>query len=408
MQPHMSGNPRLVYAWLTMKREMGELELIERIRSGWGAAGRGAGGAVGRGAGGAAGCGSRSLPRNLALGIGDDCAILRPPRGHELLVTTDFTLEGRHFRRDLHPPESVGHRTLARGLSDLAAMGARPLAAFLSLALPTEMLSTRAGRVWVERFFAGLRSLADRNAVPLAGGDTAESPSDLVLADIVLIGSAPAGRALRRSGARAGDALYVTGELGGAAAELAEMDRRAATNPAHLYKDLGAPSIPRALRNGWESTPNQLTAHPQMFPQPRLAVGLALLRRRLATACIDLSDGLSTDLAHLCRKSGVGAKISSAALPIHPLVQQAHAAQAGRAGAAPGRALELALHGGEDYELLFAAPPTARVPRSLAGVRVTRIGSLVRGHGISLLDSAGRRTPLQPGGWEHFTGKHED
>jgi len=287
-------------------------------------------------------------------------------------------------------------------------MGARPLAAFLSLALPTEMLSTRAGRVWVERFFAGLRSLADRNAVPLAGGDTAESPSDLVLADIVLVGSAPAGRALRRSGARAGDALYVTGELGGAAAELAEMDRRAATNPAHLYKDLGAPSIPRALRNGWESTPNQLTAHPQMFPQPRLAVGLALLRRRLATACIDLSDGLSTDLAHLCRKSGVGAKISSAALPIHPLVQQAHAAQAGRAGAAPGRALELALHGGEDYELLFAAPPTARVPRSLAGVRVTRIGSLVRGHGISLLDSAGRRTPLQPGGWEHFTGKHED
>ncbi len=400
MQPHLSGNPQLVYAWLTMKREMGELELIERIRSEWGA--------TGRGAGGAAGCGSRSLARNLALGIGDDCAILRPPRSHEVLVTTDFTLEGRHFRRDLHPPESAGHRTLARGLSDLAAMGARPLAAFLSLALPGEMLATGAGHEWVERFFAGLRSLADRHAVPLAGGDTAESPSDLVLADIVLIGSAPAGRALRRSGARAGDALYVTGELGGAAAELAEMDRRAATNPAHPYKDLGAPSIPRSLRNGWESTPNQLTAHPQMFPQPRLAVGLALLRRRLATAAIDLSDGLSTDLAHLCRESGVGAEVSSAALPIHPLAQQAHAAQAGRAGAAPTRALELALHGGEDYELLFAAPPSVRLPRSLAGVRITRIGSLVRGHGISLLDSAGRRTPLQPGGWEHFTGKHED
>jgi thiamine-monophosphate kinase len=408
MQPHMSGNPRLVYAWLTMKREMGELELIERIRSGWGAAGRGAGGAVGRGAGGAAGCGSRSLPRNLALGIGDDCAILRPPRGHELLVTTDFTLEGRHFRRDLHPPESVGHRTLARGLSDLAAMGARPLAAFLSLALPTEMLSTRAGRVWVERFFAGLRSLADRHAVPLAGGDTAESPSDLVLADIVLIGSAPAGRALRRSGARAGDALYVTGELGGAAAELAAMDRRAATNPAHPYKDLGAPSIPRSLRNGWESTPNQLAAHPHLFPQPRTAVGLALLRRRLATACIDLSDGLSTDLAHLCRESGVGARISSAALPIHPLAQQTRAAQSGQAHAATNRALDLALHGGEDYELLFAAPPSVRLPRRLAGVRVTRIGSLVRGRSISLLDPTGRRTPLQPGGWEHFTGKHED
>jgi thiamine-monophosphate kinase len=379
---------------------MGELELIERIRSEWGAAGRGAGGA--------AGCGSRSLARNLALGIGDDCAILRPPRGHEVLVTTDFTLEGRHFRRDWHPPESVGHRTLARGLSDLAAMGAHPLAAFLSLALPGEMLATRAGREWVERFFTGLRSLADRLAVPLAGGDTAESPSDLVLADIVLVGSAPAGRALRRSTGRPGDALYVTGKLGGAAAELAEMDRRAATNPAHPYKDLGAPSIPRSLRNGWESTPNQPTAHPQMFPQPRLAVGLALLRRCLAIACIDLSDGLSTDLAHLCRESGVGAQISSAALPIHPLAQQARAAQASRAGAAPTRAIELALHGGEDYELLFAAPPTARVPRSLSGVRITRIGSLVRGSSISLLDSAGRRTPLQPGGWEHFTGKHED
>jgi len=415
----MSGNPRLVYAWLTMKREMGELELIERIRSEWGA--------TGRGAGGTAGCGSRSLARNLALGIGDDCAILRPPRGHELLVTTDFTLEGRHFRRDLHPPESVGHRTLARGLSDLAAMGAHPLAAFLSLALPGEMLATRAGREWVERFFTGLRSLADRHAVPLAGGDTAESPSDLVLADIVLVGSAPAGRALRRSTGRPGDALYVTGKLGGAAAELAEMGRRAATNPAHPYTDLGAPSIPRSLRNGWESTslssgrinqpnlraprmpaPNQLTAHPQMFPQPRLAVGLALLRRRLATACIDLSDGLSTDLAHLCRESGVGARISSAALPIHLLAQQARAAQASRARAAPTRALKLALHGGEDYELLFAAPPTARVPRSLAGVRITHIGSLVRGRSISLMDSAGRRSTLLSGGWEHFTGKHED
>ena len=379
---------------------MGELELIERIRSEWGAAGRGAGGAAGRG--------SRSLARNVALGIGDDCAILRPPRGHEILITTDFTLEGRHFRRDLHPPESAGHRTLARGLSDLAAMGARPLAGFLSLALSGEMLATRAGRVWVERFFAGLRSLADRHGVPLAGGDTAESPSDLVLADIVLIGSAPAGRALRRSGARAGDELYVTGELGGAAAELAAIECHAEKSNAKPPRMPGAPSIPRSWRNGWESTPNQLAAHPHLFPQPRIAVGLALLRRRLATACIDLSDGLSTDLAHLCRESGVGAQISSAALPIHPLAQQARAAQASRAGAAPTRALELALHGGEDYELLFAAPPTARVPRSLAGVRITRIGSLVRGHGISLLDPAGRRTPLTPGGWEHFTGKHED
>ena len=358
-----------------MKREMGELELIEQIRTQWGAAGRR----------------SHGHARGVALGIGDDCAILRPPRGHELLVTTDFTLEGRHFRRDWHPAESAGHRTLARGLSDLAAMGARPLAAFLSLALPGEMLASRAGRAWIRRFFTGLRGLADQSAVPLAGGDTSESPCELVLADIVLIGSAPAGRALRRSTARAGDALYVTGELGGAAAELAAMKLRAAKLNSKL------PRMP---------APDQLAAHPQLFPQPRLEVGQALLRRRLATAAIDLSDGLSTDLAHLCRESGVGAQVSVDALPIHPLAMQARDAQASHAATAPNRGLTLALHGGEDYELLFSAPTTARLPSSIAGVRITRIGTLTRGSLISLLDSAGRRSPLQPGGWEHFTGKH--
>src|SRR5271154_5924162 len=131
----------------------------------------------------------------VALGIGDDCAILRPPRGHEVLVTTDFTLEGRHFRRDWHTAESAGHRTLARGLSDLAAMGARPLAAFLSLGFPRNM-----PRTWINRYFNGLRELADRCEVPLAGGDTAESPGAEVLADIVLVGTAPRGTALRRSG----------------------------------------------------------------------------------------------------------------------------------------------------------------------------------------------------------------
>jgi len=342
---------------------MGELELIERIRSSWAAIGRGG-------------------AQNVALGIGDDCAILRPPRGHEVLVTTDFTLEGRHFRREWHPPESAGHRALARGLSDLAAMGARPLAAFLSLALPREMLANAAGRRWTERFFAGLRGLAGQCSVPLAGGDTSESPCGLVLADIVLVGSAPAGRALRRSGGRAGDALYVTGALGGAAAELAEMEQRA-TGPR-----LRVPRMP---------APGRVEAHPQMLPQPRLAVGLELLRRHLATAAIDLSDGLSTDLAHICRESGVGAEISAAALPIHPLAMQAQ----------PDRALDFALHGGEDYELLFAAPVTVRMPRRVAGVAITRIGTLVRGKAVSLVDSAGRRSPLQRGGWEHFAAKRE-
>jgi thiamine-monophosphate kinase len=341
---------------LTMKRRMGELALIERIR-----------------AGGLAGPGSRISA--LKLGIGDDCAILRPPKGHEILVTTDFTLEGRHFRREWHPPESAGHRTLARGLSDLAAMGASPLAAFLSLALPGEMLSSRAGRVWVERFFTGLRGLAGQYKVPLAGGDTSESPCGLVLADIVLMGSAPAGRALRRSGGRAGDALYVTGALGGAAAELAVIEKTSSRPQRRVA---------------------ELSDHPQLFPQPRIDVGVALLRRRLATAAIDLSDGLSTDLTHLCHESGVGAEVHAAALPIHPL-----AAKTGSS-----RAVELALNGGEDYELLFSAPPSERMPHSIAGVRITRIGRLVAGNEVTLLDSTGRRQGLEPGGWEHFTGRH--
>jgi len=352
-----------------MKKAMGELALIEQIRSGW----MGAGTAGRRG----------GLAQGVVLGIGDDCAILRPPRGHEVLITTDFTLEGRHFRREWHPPESVGHRALARGLSDLAAMGARPLAAFLSLALPAEMLATRGGRVWVERFFKGLRGLGAEYGVSLAGGDTAESPCGLVLADIVLVGSAPAGCALRRSGGRAGDALYVTGSLGGAAAELAEMGRGRAKRQPTLQDE--------ALKDG----PPRDVLHPQMFPQPRVAVGQALLRRKLATAAIDLSDGLSTDLTHLCRESGVGAEIAAPALPIHPLALQA----------GPDRAIELALHGGEDYELLFAAPAMLKMPRSIAGVKITRIGQLVRGAGVTLPDAQGRRRRLEPGGWEHFTQK---
>ena len=346
-----------------MKKAMGELGLIEQIRMGVGRAGRGSG-----------------FTRNVVLGIGDDCAILRPPKGHELLVTTDFTLEGRHFRRDWHPPESVGHRALARGLSDLAAMGARPLAAFLSLALPPEMLATPSGRGWVERFFKGMRGLGKEYGTSLAGGDTAESPCGLVLADIVLVGSAPAGRALRRSGGRAGDALYVTGSLGGAAAELAEMGRETAKRQPTLQDE--------TLKGGQPDW----VAHPQMFPQPRVAVGQALLRRKLATAAIDLSDGLSTDLTHLCRESGVGAEISAGALPIHPLAL--------RAG--PDRAIELALSGGEDYELLFAAPARVKMPRSVAGVRVTQVGRLARGSQISILDEVGRRRKLEPCGWEHF------
>jgi thiamine-monophosphate kinase len=331
--------------------------------------------------------GGRRLGHNprVVLGIGDDCAILRPPAGCEVLVTTDFSLEGRHFRRDLHPAESAGHRCLARGLSDLAAMGAQPLAAFLSLALPAEMLTTSRGRAWVKGFFSGLRGLGDRYGVPLAGGDTAESPAGLVLADIMLVGTAPAGKALRRSGARAGDLLYCTGGLGGAAAELEGMFAR-----GRLARVSAARVSAARAGSG--------AGHPHLFPEPRLAVGAALLRRGLAAACIDLSDGLSTDLAHLCAESGVSAEVDEAALPLHPL-----AAKLGRA-----RALAAVLHGGEDYELLFTAPAAVKMPRSIAGVAITRIGRMVRRRRgvatMTLVHADGSRAVLEPGGWQHFAG----
>ncbi|MEO6911629.1 MAG: thiamine-phosphate kinase [Edaphobacter sp.] len=317
-----------------------------------------------------------SRSKGVALGIGDDCAILRPPAGSEVLVTTDFTLENRHFRRDLHSPESVGHRCLARGLSDLAAMGATPMAAFLSLALPSELLIGPGGRAWIASFFNGLRSLANHHRIPLAGGDTAESPTNFILADIVLLGSAPIGTSLRRSGARSGDALYVTGSLGGAAAELSAM-----------------------LALGKRVTGVAATAsHPHLFPQPRIGAGLALLRRELATACIDVSDGLSTDLAHLCRASGVAAEVEQAAIPIHPLARKL----------GPDAALNAALHGGEDYELLFAAPASIRMPHRLAGVPITRIGrftrKLARKPLMTLISPDGARATLEPRGWEHFSG----
>ena len=302
----------------------------------------------------------------VRLGIGDDCAILQPPEGHELLVTTDFTLEGRHFRRDWHPAASVGHRCLLRGLSDIAAMGGKPMSAFLSLALPAGFTAKAAGRQWVDGFFSGLLALGGAMRTPLAGGDTAAAPGDAILADIVVLGSVPRGTALVRSGARAGDGIYVTGALGGAAAELQALS-------AH----------PRRFRH---VSPHG--DHPHLFPVSRLAVGNRL--RTIATAAMDLSDGLSTDLRHLCEESHAGAVVNAEALPLHPLL----------APMQPRQALEAALHGGEDYELLFTVRPGTKVPGAIAGVALTRIGEMTAGNRV-LLQQNGRRKPLKPDGWEH-------
>jgi thiamine-monophosphate kinase len=321
---------------------------------------------------------AKSAYPGLTLGIGDDCALLRPRRGHELAVTTDLCIQGRHFRLDWHTPESIGHRALARGLSDLAAMGAQPVAAFLSLGLPRSLANPpgRWSASWVARFLDGLLALATAYKTPLAGGDLSETP--VPLADIVLIGSVPAGKALLRSTARPGDLLFVTGALGGGAAALPHFDRLAKQSKPRS-NGLNLARIPKELEP-------LLARH--LWPQPRIAQGLRLRSRGLASAAMDLSDGLSTDLAHLCEESHVAAEIDPALLPIHP-----------------GASLDYALHGGDDYELLFTADPNARIPRKIAGVSITRVGRIVparRGRSpVTLITQHGPR-PLKPQGWEHF------
>lgn len=295
----------------------------------------------------------------VAVGIGDDAGVLRVPRGHEVVITTDFSLEGVHFCRDVHSAESAGHRCLARGLSDIAAMGAKPLAAFLSLALDDD-----AAGEWADGFFRGLLGLAREYGIPLAGGDLTRS-GDRVLADIVLVGSVSKGKALLRSSARAGDLLYVTGTLGESAAELARAMKAAAKR--------------RTARRG---------AH--FFPQPRIAAGLALQRLGMRVACMDISDGLAIDLSRMCEASSVAAEIDVARLPI-----------------ARGATLQQALTGGEDYELLFAAPANAHFPKLLGGIAVTQIGRMVapakRKPQLTLIHRDGERGLLAAEGWEAFT-----
>jgi thiamine-monophosphate kinase len=309
----------------------------------------------------------------VPTGIGDDCAVLRllsrSSRGrggergteNDTLVTTDFTLEGIHFRRDWHPAESVGYRCLARGLSDIAAMGGEPVAAFLSLALPRDL-----PQGWVGRFAQSLIGLAERYSVTLAGGDTAESPNG-ILADIVVVGTAPKGKAVLRSRARPGDRIYVSGKLGGSAAAIWQMRKK-----------------PRGKLN-----PRDYPRH--FFPEPRIEMGRVLREKGLVSAMIDISDGLSTDLTHICEESRVGAEVEAEAIP---------RASVGK----PSREVDLqfALHGGEDYELLFTSPPGKRIPSRIAGVRITQIGHVTRQRKMFLRNPSGVGHELHPQGWEHF------
>lgn len=299
--------------------------------------------------------------RGVVTGIGDDCAVLRVPPDHEALVTTDFSLEGVHFRREWHPAESVGHRCLARGLSDIAAMGGEPIATFVSLALPRDLPQS-----WVNGFSKGLLKLAESFGVTLAGGDTAQSPGD-ILADVMVFGSAPKGKAILRSKANVGDGIYVSGELGGSAATLAQM--------------MGS--------SKHKLNPNHFAQH--FYPQPQLALGRILRERGLASTMIDISDSLSTDLIHICEESGVGAEILAEAIPRAAIGKHSHEVD-----------LQFALHGGEDYELLFTAPHDHHISSRLAGVAITQIGQITQSKKIFLKNSNGSKSRLKAQGWEHF------
>jgi thiamine-monophosphate kinase len=300
-----------------------------------------------------------SVNSAIKMGIGDDCAILRLKPGFELLVTTDLCIENVHFRRAWHPATAVGHRCLTRGLSDIAAMGGEPLACFLSLGLPADL-----PQAWVNGFLRGLLALARRHKVQLAGGDVSSAPQ--ITADIVVAGQVPSGTAILRSGAKPGDRIYVSGALGGSAGTLKQLLSGKAIKPTK--------------------------SSPHFYPTPRLEVGDCLRKRHLVTAMIDISDGISVDLRHICDESGVAAILTSNKVPI-----------------AKSADLGLALHGGEDYELLFTTPKSAKIPSRIAGVMVTEIGEIRNrrdySSAIQILGDNGRVRPLPQRGWEHFAGQ---
>jgi thiamine-monophosphate kinase len=303
---------------------------------------------------------------DVRLGIGDDAALLAVPPGMELAVAVDTLVEGVHFPVGTAPAD-LGWKALAVNLSDLAAMGATPAWALLALTLP-DTLAPAAREAFVDGFADGFAALAGPQRLALVGGDTTRGP---LAASVTVHGFVPAGQALLRAGARAGDAVLVTGTLGDAAAGLASLQQRA--------------TDPRAV--GLVERLNR--------PTPRLAAGLALRGR--AGACIDVSDGLLADLGHVCAASGVGAEIEAALLPRSPAMLGLFDEDA---------ALDFALAGGDDYELCFTvpAPRVAEVQADLArsGCGATRIGRIVAGEGVRVRGADGAWLETARRGWDHF------
>jgi thiamine-monophosphate kinase len=304
--------------------------------------------------------------------------VFRSGGGKDLVITADLLVEDVDFRRTTTPPYLLGHKALAVSLSDVAAMGAKPLWSMVSIGIPDEIWQTD----FVERLYDGWLDLANRYGVQLIGGDTSRTPENIVI-DSIVAGECTTGNSVLRTGARAGDQIFVTGTLGAAAAGLRIIERGAHLAEQNLADDDSQKLDHILLR--------------QLRPEPRTGWGIVLGEERLATAMIDLSDGLSSDLNQLCSASGVGARIDSSVLPIDDRVIEL----CGRRALDP---LQLALHGGEDFELLFTVKPAdaARLPRRVDGVGIKRIGEITDlSEGVKISEGT-RIWDLKPGGWEHF------
>ncbi len=304
------------------------------------------------------------------LGIGDDCALLQPATGMQLAVSSDMLVEGRHFFADVDP-STLGHKALAVNLSDLAACGAQPLAFTLALALP------RADEAWLAAFSRGLFALADEHGCELVGGDTTQGPLNIC---ITVFGEVPRGRALLRSGARTGDDIYVSGTLGDARLAL------------------------EALRGNITLPPGWMAAARTRLeqPSPRVALGMAL--RGVASAAIDISDGLIGDLGHILKASRVGAHIDTA-IAVDLLAGDGDARGADSPLHHEAR-LGCVMAGGDDYELAFTAPVSARAAVEEAALEartpVSRIGSIENAPGLRLLDAAGQPVTGHFASFDHF------
>jgi thiamine-monophosphate kinase len=308
---------------------------------------------------------SEAGSRLLSLGLADDAALVSGTPGSDTVLTCDWFLEDTHFLRDKHPPDAVGWKCLARATSDIAAMGAVPRCFLLSLALPRELAGS-----WFYDFLGGLRRAATRFGCSLAGGDTTERRK--VLINVTVAGEVRRGREVRRSRARPGDIIYVSGRLGEA--------------------ELGL----RLLRQRKQRLGKREALQKHLYPEPRLKLGRWLSEKRVASAMMDISDGLSSDVRRLCQASKVGAVIRSDRLPTVRVTKLER-----NRGVDP---LQLALHGGDDYELLFTVPKSKakRIPRSMGGVALTPIGEVTRGREIMVTHGNGRSRVLEPRGWDPF------